>query len=101
MNDRAASACWRQNQPASERRPHERLKSDSAVDSLGGAARGMRSKSIRLHNIWDDDRGRISPLFAWRSGAREEFEVKDGTKGRRPPRGAPFWGSLGCHSFLH
>ena len=27
-------------------------------------------------------RGQMFPLFAWRSGAREEVEVKDG---RRPP----------------
>jgi len=36
--------------------------------------------SDRVHDIWDDDRGRISSLFAWRSGAREEFEVKDDGK---------------------
>ena len=41
---------------------------------------------VRLKTYESDNRGRANSLLAWHSGAREEFEVKDGPAGRRRRR---------------
>jgi hypothetical protein len=49
------------------------------VMAVPGLDPGTAMTTIGYFNDWRETRRRMrsSPLFAWRSGAREEFEVKD------------------------
>ena len=57
---------------------------------LGIAGFGPVMTAVRTFASWYETRAgmRICRLFAWRSGAREEFEVEDCPQGRRRGRRA-------------